>query len=364
MSSTSPPSQTKKSKPIHEDNNETVAPKYKPRYAHEDTTVVHLKGHSKNESSQLLSWLFNSLCFCFSLKCFHKKICSIRRPIFLYLAIVAMVCLALNQKSLEHPVSDDYMLAKIQSHGLFQTLSQSKWLSIQEQVKQNRKKQKETSNWIRHGDRSWHADFNCPYQHGVGERTICHPLGIGKASSDRLAKGQNDCLVYSVVSDVKDLTFEKALLRVLGTCEIHVFSSHGLPNGVNPPPNVHLHTWGFRGSKNSANLNESNDLKSMQETIRLLGHEGKTVDLFMLDCDHCELNTFQDWFYKLTRGGNQHAVDFMQIMVNVHGGSANVLEGFFNHIQNEGYVTYYKGSKKGETRWYGFLKLSSDFFSF
>jgi len=244
---------------------------------------------------------------------------------------------------------------------------------MQEETRQSRDEQGRKTHWFTGNKRTWNTDFKCPQEKTVGGNlfgrggiTICNPSGIQSASKARVANGQNGCLVYTSYNKVVDLHFEKALLDLTGTCEIHVFNKFGLVGDhASSTDGIHLHAWKLESSTrtNTQKGPRNADVKSLQETVQLLGHEGKSVDLFLLNCAACELDTVEDWFDKKESVDAGRGVNFLQIMVMVHSARYNVMEHFFDSILQQDYVTYYKGGKeKYPMRWYGFLKLTPDYF--
>ena len=81
-------------------------------------------------------------------------------------------------------------------------------------------------------------------------------------------------------------------LAGIGTCEIHVFDvlPHFDRPGENTARGIHYHPWGLKSSY-GADLGtaENGPLSSLQETMKKLGHEGRTIDVFKIDCEGCTL---------------------------------------------------------------------------
>ena len=198
--------------------------------------------------------------------------------------------------------------------------------------------------------------ISLPIQPGDGPKWVCNPHRIAETAKDRKRSGEAKCLVYSIGSN-GDFTFETGLYDILGKtlCEIHVFDpkdfSSAVPSTI--APMVHFHSWGIVGSKDPT----AHNFKTLKQTVDLLGHKGKTVDIFKIDCEGCEWQTFQDWFHV--------DLDIRQILVEVHHVPENAND-FFETLQDEGFVTFHKEPNTkysgGMCQEYAFLKLDPYFF--
>jgi hypothetical protein len=159
-------------------------------------------------------------------------------------------------------------------------------------------------------------DFTCPYErrvggHGDGPKWMCDP--------HRLLT-QSDCLVYSIGS-AGNYQFEESLIRLLGSlhCEIHTFDpgNYARP-GDAQRNNIHYHQWGLKSSYDHAYnaeiaMNALNGappaMKTFQETQKALGHEGRKIEIFKIDCEKCEWANYGDWI----------GADIRQILIENHG---------------------------------------------
>jgi hypothetical protein len=150
---------------------------------------------------------------------------------------------------------------------------------------------------------------------------------------------RNGCLVYSVGSN-GDFRFEEGLQAALpGVCEIHTFDFTNYTRKVPPGNNIFFHSWGLKPSYNETKVARSNGFgqmefkdkpfKTFQETIKELGHEGRPIDIFKIDCEGCEWSTYKDWI----------SADLRQILVEVHRVPA-VAQDFFSDLQKAGYVSF------------------------
>lgn len=101
--------------------------------------------------------------------------------------------------------------------------------------------------------------------------------------------------------------------------------------------------------------------KTMPETVRVLGHVGRKIDIFKIDCEGCEWATFEAWFGE--------GVDIRQIQVEMHGGtdgnSPVFADRLLTHLRNLGYVVFHKEPNTigcgGTCIEYSFVKLSPAF---
>lgn len=208
---------------------------------------------------------------------------------------------------------------------------------------------------------NYEPNFTCPHERriggmGDGPKWVCDPHRIQQ-------KGSN-CLVYSVGSN-GDFNFEESVFKEIHPdCEVHTFDPEmrGGNFGDKAPDKVHYHAWGFENEVNAEALNANGrrgKYKTMKQTIEELGHVGRVIDLFKIDCEGCEWSTYKEWF-----AGD---VTLRQILVETHRVSEGA-DDFFERVQQEGYVTYHKEPNvkysRGAgicTEW-GLLKMDATFF--
>lgn len=86
-----------------------------------------------------------------------------------------------------------------------------------------------------------------------------------------------------------------------------------------------------------------------------LGHE--RVDLFKIDCEGCEWQSYQDWAQ----------ADLRQILVEVHNSPPAVVNDFFFKLHDAGFVIFHKEPNtqfsNGNCQEIGFLKMAKSFLS-
>jgi hypothetical protein len=96
------------------------------------------------------------------------------------------------------------------------------------------------------------------------------------------------------------------------------------------------------------------DFLTLAETVARLGHTGRMIDIFKIDCEGCEWSTLKDLLDK----------NIQQILVEVHS-VYNNSDQFFDDLHDGGYVAFHKepnlpsGAKCIE---FAFLKLAKEFF--
>lgn len=281
---------------------------------------------------------------------------------------------------------NEYDMAIQQSYGFFTDTPTTDWLLMKDRVKE-RVNHKDMTNptldiespnvWYQN---NFEPDFTCAHERrvggmGDGPKWVCDPHRIKPFSEQREITGGNGCLVYSVGSQ-GNFEFEIGLMETMKKrymldtpqlrgneedgeiqnegppCEIHVFDPTDYSAGA--PPGIHYHAWGL---KSSNQLNLEGNFKSMQESVAALGHEGRIVDIFKIDCEGCEWQTYKDWF--------SSKVTMMQILVEVHNTPSEAID-FFETMQENGYVTFHKEPNTafggGLCQEYAMLKLGRDFF--
>jgi len=147
--------------------------------------------------------------------------------------------------------------------------------------------------------------YTCPFEErigpsGEGGKWICDPERIRRSE---------ECLVYSVGS-MNDFRFEEAILKdISSSCEVHVFD-HTVANPTNIPQGVMFHAWGL-----AAETDTSNSMFTLHEILKRLGHIGRRIDIFKIDCEGCEWVTYPAWL------DSTNGVHIDEILVEVHAGT-------------------------------------------
>jgi Methyltransferase domain len=195
---------------------------------------------------------------------------------------------------------------------------------------------------------------------------VCDPHRIPSFIKRREEKLQNSsiasCLIYSIGSGGK-FQFEDGMHEILGgLCEIHVFDpgnwTKDRPDLVSK--NIHFHKWGLSSSydKQYKPVVKYGSFFSLQDTMQLLGHVGRTIDIFKIDCESCEWASFQDWF----------TADIRILLVETHSLPAKTQTAldFFYGFQNANFFLYHKEPNihpraKGEGIEWAYIRLHPDF---
>jgi len=170
-------------------------------------------------------------------------------------------------------------------------------------------------------------DFTCQHEmrignQGDGGKWICDPHRI---------TAQKSCLVYSVGSR-GDFSFEEYVLKEIDpNCEIHTFDLEDFSDQAEQY-GIHFHPWGL-GLENTEH-NPKFIIKSLQRTVTELGHRGRVIDIFKIDCDKCEWETYDSWF-------DADAV-LRQVQVEIHRNPQPKIQNFFRAFRNQGYVMFHK----------------------
>lgn len=176
--------------------------------------------------------------------------------------------------------SNKFELAKQESFGFFDDIDEREWKMLQRRA---RSVHPNTRGNPLQGDQlsglwfqnHYEPNFTCRHEQRIGNlgdggKWVCDPHRL----SDK-----KDCLVYSVGSR-GDADFEAAVQTDIGRhCEIHVFDFGNYADKVQQQaPGAHYHQWGI-GDK------PSNKFKTLKETVKVLGHTNRTVDIFKIDCE-------------------------------------------------------------------------------
>lgn len=195
----------------------------------------------------------------------------------------------------------------------------------------------------------YEPSFSCAFERrlglqGEGGKWVCDPYKIRKQVSDG-----GGCLVYSIGSNGQ-YDFEKSMHdSVSSHCEIHTVDMNNWSHYTKraPPPYVryHVHKVGLPPGA-----------RSMPTIVEELGHGGRTIDIFKIDCEGCEWASFKSWFGQ--------GVQIRQILVELHQVKAET-HAFFKYLFDLGYVVFHKEPNTfgcdGGCLEYAFLKLTPDF---
>jgi Methyltransferase domain len=195
---------------------------------------------------------------------------------------------------------------------------------------------------------NWDPDFSCLFEdsiggnHSDGHKWICDPYRIAMMP---------DCLVYSIGSS-GDFIFEVELFRLAPKCEIHTFDPGDYSSFINEQSfNISYHEWGIQSSRQ---MLTDPKFKSLPETLRILGHVNRRIDILKIDCEGCEWEVYRDILQ----------IDARQIVVEVHYVNEKT-ESFFTALHENGYVIFHKEPNlhgcSGDCVEFSFLKLSTEF---
>jgi hypothetical protein len=119
--------------------------------------------------------------------------------------------------------------------------------------------------------------------------------------------------------------------------------------------------------KDEVLFTDQEEFLSLPEIQQRLGHVGRRIDIFKIDCESCEWYSYKDWV-------SSDAVDIRQIQVEVHGNSNRPVEvtlrDFFQAFVDNGFVMFSKEMNthprlrepaRGTLYEYSFIKLAPSF---
>jgi hypothetical protein len=126
---------------------------------------------------------------------------------------------------------------------------------------------------------------------GDGPKWTCDIHRLPRIAAERqreTGEAQPDappCLVYSVGSAGR-YQFEDGLFKEVGNnCEIHIFDPTHFRLGGRAAKNMYFHTWGLKSSYDTSYQPKvGGKFLSLQETLLVLGHQDRTIDILKVDC--------------------------------------------------------------------------------
>mmetsp|Transcript_16858 Transcript_16858/g.19413 ORF Transcript_16858/g.19413 Transcript_16858/m.19413 type:complete len:270 (-) Transcript_16858:18-827(-) len=261
-------------------------------------------------------------------------------------------------------------MAYDESLGFFDDVSTEKWLR-QKQIAssamhyynsdKNSKNYTGAPVWYAN---NWHPYFHCNFEDfvgpgGDGGKWVCDPHRVNKPG----------CLVYSIGSNGK-FEFEKFIESGLEHCEIHIFDFTNYTHTMIDLWQLersYYHVWGLGANDGKNNVRNFKArkfvFKSFRETVQELGHTGRMIDLFKIDCEGCEWDTYTNWL-DIEESGIK---GIRQILVETHATPVAKTTKFFDALYNDGYVIFHKEPNIefgiGACVEFSFLKLDSSFIS-
>jgi hypothetical protein len=161
--------------------------------------------------------------------------------------------------------------------------------------------------------------YNCGSRERIGAGGKYTAFGDGPkfmCGVDQLA--ESPCLVYNIGSN-NVVSFEQAIRDRTGDhCEIHTFD----PTLWRPYIAPHLSTFhdiGFTGNYSGASSlgmppKWRAKLRTIQEVLRELGHVGRRIDVFKVDCEGCEWDAMQLVFDEIAA----KRMTVGQLLIEVH----------------------------------------------
>jgi len=201
------------------------------------------------------------------------------------------------------------MSAYKQSFGLFDDISEPMWNRMRDTARRTGwytnpqnplHKVQDEAFWL---GNNLYPNFHCPHIErvggGEGTKFLCYPHRLVDRPEEKKKK---ECLIYSV-GCAGDFNFEDAMsLKYNKECEIHVFdpADWTRKNDIEDK-NIHYHPWGLVSTYDKKHKSvvwpkgRGGGFKTFQESLEILGHQNRTVDIFKIDCEGCEWSTHEDW---------------------------------------------------------------------
>jgi hypothetical protein len=280
-------------------------------------------------------------------------------------------------ENMYHHPEEGFQLAYEQSFGFFDTISNEEW-----NMRQTWARNATHHRYLGHPRRLWETaslwyynnydpTFSCPLIKrikgiGDGPKWTCDPHRLIRVVERRRQQQQllqqatdmkdnNHCLIYSIGSN-GNYQWEDGMFKEIGTiCEIHIFDySQNYTRSKNQRQNMHFHQWGLQGSHHDR---KGGTFLSFSQILERLGHTGRIIDIFKIDCEGCEWQTYPDWI---------HYPGIRQVLVETHKLPKNKTMGldFFDSFERNNLLMYSKEVNPwggGDSLEFSFVKLHPDF---
>jgi hypothetical protein len=128
----------------------------------------------------------------------------------------------------------------------------------------------------------------------------------------------------------------------------------------------HYHAWGLKSSYAKSREFQGYQFYSLPQTLYRLGHIGRRIDIFKIDCEGCEWTSYKDWL--------NEDVDIRQLQIEMHAASRNIrpnetMATIFEALLDRGFVSFskeantYPGAVPSGTYYeFAFVRLDPSFF--
>ena len=278
-------------------------------------------------------------------------------------------------------LDDDTSVAHRHTYGLFNNISNQEWETIRQKTIRTswysnpENPLENVDNALLWNEKNMIPNFDCPLMETVPKRSkgetkyVCNPARLvydGKENDD-----SSSCLIYSF-GCAGDFSFEDEIFKMHNKqCEIHVFDpakawerKDDIPN-----KNIHYHAWGLRSTYDESKSvvwpkGRGGGFKTFPETLDVLGHNNRTIDILKIDCEGCEWSTVKDWI----------GLGIRQILVELHGvpspkGTPTArwykkpmnLTEYYGLYKSNGYALFHKEINRGLSLELCFMKMNEDF---
>jgi len=227
---------------------------------------------------------------------------------------------------------------------------------------------------------NYEPNFSCPFEmrvgvpmNGDGPKWVCDPHRIVKLAKARKEAdpGHPGCVIYSIGSN-GDFGFEMGMQNTVGegVCEFHIFDpgnfEHLMPPGLK---RATYHRWGLEKQKPRETnvvgtvtpLDKGKKFYGLIDIVELLGHKRlDVIDVFKIDCEGCEWDTYKDWLSNKVPLLHQIQVEVHKAPVKEDAGAIDLFDSF----EREGYLRFHK---EPNIQWnpdcleYAFIKVDKVF---
>ena len=165
---------------------------------------------------------------------------------------------------------------------------------------------------------------------GDGPKFVC---GVDYLREKYKASNEK-CLVYSIGSN-NNILFEKAVKNFID-CETHTFDPT-LSSPFRGDAYASFHPWGLGNDGETIHYEQGHKNAtftsySLEHMMKDLGHTGRTIDIFKIDCERCEYSAMHPVFDAIAKG----TIQIDQILIELHSASYETITSFFEGVDKAG----------------------------